>query len=48
MSEFLENTPELEAIENDEEWKQDCELMAFRRLAAKIKKRFPDSRLHYS
>lgn len=41
MSEFLENTPELEAIENDEEWKQDCELKAFYRLAARIKKRFP-------
>ncbi len=24
FSEFLENTPELEAIENDEVWKQDC------------------------
>lgn len=41
MSEFLENTPELEAIENDEEWKQDCELKAFQRLAKRIKKRFP-------
>ena len=41
MSVFLENTPELEAIENDEEWKQDCELKAFYRLAKKLKRAFP-------
>lgn len=41
MSEFLENNSELEAIENDEEWKQDCELKAFYRLAKRIKKEFP-------
>jgi len=33
MSEFLENSLELEVIENDEKWKQDCELKAFYRLA---------------
>jgi hypothetical protein len=32
LSIFLKNTKELETIENDEEWKQDCELKAFRRL----------------
>jgi hypothetical protein len=41
LSEFLENTPELERIENDEEWKQDCELKAFYRLAKRLKKEFP-------
>jgi hypothetical protein len=41
MSEFLENSSELEAIENDEDWKQDCELKAFYRLAKRIKKEFP-------
>ncbi|WP_213973961.1 hypothetical protein [Tepidanaerobacter acetatoxydans] len=41
MSEFLENNPELEAIENDEDWKQDCELKAFYRLAKRIKQEFP-------
>lgn len=41
MSEFLENSPELELIENDEEWKQDCELKAFYRLAKRLKKEFP-------
>ncbi len=41
MSEFLENSPELEAIENDEAWKQDCELKAFYRLAKRLKKTFP-------
>lgn len=41
MSEFLENTLELESIENDEEWKQDCELKAFYRLANRLKKQFP-------
>jgi hypothetical protein len=41
MSEFLENSPELEVIENDEEWKQDCELKAFYRLAKRLKKEFP-------
>lgn len=41
MSEFLENSPELEAIEDDKEWKQDCELKAFYRLTKRLKKRFP-------
>ena len=41
MSVFLENTPELEKIENDEEWKQDCELKAFHRLAKRLKRQFP-------
>lgn len=41
MSEFLKNSPELEAIENDEAWKQDCELKAFYRLAKRLKKTFP-------
>ena len=41
MSEFLENSPELEQIEDDEEWKQDCELKAFYRLADRLKKAFP-------
>lgn len=38
---FLENTRELEAIENDEDWKQDCESKAFHRLAAQLKREFP-------
>jgi hypothetical protein len=33
MSEFLENSEELSAVENYEKWKQDCELKAFHRLA---------------
>jgi len=41
MSEFLENSPELERIEDDETWKQDCELTAFYRLAKRLKKAFP-------
>jgi len=41
MSEFLKNSPELEAIENNEQWKQDCELKAFYRLAKRLKKTFP-------
>jgi len=41
MSIFLENNAELEAIENDEEWKQDCELKAFYRLAKRLKQEFP-------
>lgn len=41
MSVFLENNAELEAIENDEEWKQDCELKAFHRLAKRLKQEFP-------
>jgi hypothetical protein len=45
MSEFLENTSELESIENDEEWKQDCELKAFYRLAERLKKEFPKLKL---
>jgi hypothetical protein len=41
MSVFLENNKELEAIENDEEWKQDCEVKAFHRLAKRLKQEFP-------
>jgi hypothetical protein len=41
MSEFLENTKALERIEDDLEWKQDCELKAFHRLAKRLKKEFP-------
>lgn len=41
MSVFLENTAELERIENIEEWKQDCELNAFYRLAKRLKQQFP-------
>jgi ferredoxin len=45
LSEFLENSPELERIENDDKWKQDCELKAFYRLAARLKRMFPRLRL---
>ena len=41
MSVFLENNKELEIIENDEEWKQDCEVKAFHRLAKWLKQEFP-------
>lgn len=41
MSEFLENSPELEKIKGDEEWKQDCELKAFYRMARRLKEQFP-------
>lgn len=41
MSVFLENNAELEKIENDAEWKQDCELKAFYRLARRLKREFP-------
>jgi hypothetical protein len=41
MSVFLENSAELEKIANDEEWKQDCELKAFHRLAKRLKRQFP-------
>jgi len=41
MSVFLENSAKLEAIENDEEWKQDCEMKAFHRLAKRLKREFP-------
>lgn len=41
VSEFLENSPELEAIENEAKWKQDCELKAFHRLADRLKRLFP-------
>jgi hypothetical protein len=41
MSVFLENSAELESIENDQEWKQDCELKAFYRLARRLKREFP-------
>ncbi|MFO7952371.1 MAG: hypothetical protein R6U91_06160 [Bacillota bacterium] len=45
MSEFLENTSELESIESDEDWKQDCELKSFYRLAERLKKEFPKLKL---
>lgn len=45
LSEFLENSPELEKIESDEKWKQDCELKAFYRLAERLKKAFPRLKL---
>lgn len=45
MSEFLENTSELESIEKDEDWKQDCELKSFYRLAERLKKEFPKLKL---
>ena len=45
MSEFLENSTELEKIESDEKWKQDCELKAFYRLAARLKQEFPKLRI---
>jgi len=45
FSEFLENSPELEAIENDEQWKQDCEIKAFYRLAKRLKEKFPKLKL---
>lgn len=41
ISEFLENSPELEKIESDEQWKQDCELKAFYRLSKRLKNMFP-------
>lgn len=41
VSVFLENSPKLETIENDEEWKQDCEMKAFHRLAKRLKQEFP-------
>jgi len=41
VSVFLENSAELEAIENDEAWKQDCELKAFHRLIKRLKQEFP-------
>lgn len=45
LSEFLENSPELERIESDAVWKQDCELKAFRRLARRLKQEFPRLKL---
>lgn len=41
MSEFLENSKELAAVEDYEKWKQDCELKAFHRLAKRLKQAFP-------
>lgn len=41
MSEFLENSEELEHVEDEEVWKQDCERKAFHRLAQRIKQQFP-------
>lgn len=40
-SEFLENCPQLERIESEQEWKQDCELKAFSRLITRLKAQFP-------
>lgn len=45
LSEFLENIPELEKIKSDEQWKQDCELKAFYRLARRLKREFPRLKL---
>jgi len=45
VSEFLENTPELEAVESAEKWKQDCELKVFYRLSRRLKKEFPKLKL---
>ncbi len=45
LSEFLENSPELEKIESDAAWKQDCELKAFRRLTRRLKQEFPRLRI---
>jgi len=45
LSEFLENSPELEAIKSDEKWKQDCELKGFYRLLGRLKKEFPKLKL---
>lgn len=41
MSEFLENSEELEQAKTDEQWKQDCEIKAFHRLAIRLKQQFP-------
>lgn len=41
MSVFLENSAELEVIEDYEAWKQDCEIKAFHRLAKRLKEHFP-------
>jgi len=41
MSEFLENSDELETAKTEEQWKQDCELKAFHRLAKRLKQQFP-------
>lgn len=41
MSVFLENSAELERIENFDTWKQDCELKAFYRLEKLLKREFP-------
>jgi len=45
LSEFLENSAELAAAENEEQWKQDCELKAFYRLAQRLKREFPRLRI---
>jgi len=45
LSEFLENSAELTALENEEQWKQDCELKAFYRLAQRLKHEFPRLRI---
>ena len=41
MSEFLENSEDLAAVEDVERLKQDCELKAFHRLAKRLKQAFP-------
>jgi len=45
ISEFLENSPELEAVESEKQWKQDCELKGFYRLSRRLKKEFPKLKL---
>ena len=45
LSEFLENSAELTALENEEQWKQDCELKAFYRLTKRLKLEFPKLRI---
>jgi len=45
LSEFLENSPELEAVKSEEKWKQDNELKGFYRLAERLKKEFPKLKL---
>lgn len=41
VSEFLENDEEIQAIDNEEKRKQDCERKAFHRLAKRLKQQFP-------
>lgn len=41
MSEFLENSEELEQAQTADQWKQDCEIKAFHRIAKRLKRKFP-------